>query len=100
MRRRLYRHLNRPLAAAVAVSAALLIPLAMVGGPAFGGGMVASSAQYQYKVVVCHPTGAKKHPFRTIRVARKAVHAAIKGGGHLGPCTGTEKPKPKKHPKP
>jgi hypothetical protein len=98
--RKLYRRLNRNLAATVAVSAALLLPLAVFGGPAIAGSTSASSAQYQYKVVVCHPTGSKKHPFRTIRVARKAVAAAIKGGGHLGPCTGNEKPKPKHHGKP
>ncbi len=39
---------------------------------------------------VCHLTGSKKHPAVTITVAQNAVAAVIKGGGHLGPCTGTE----------
>ena len=94
-----YGSKNRSLVAALVVSAALLIPLAVFGGPALARSTSGSGVQYQYKVVVCHPTGSKRHPFRTIRVARKAVHAAIKGGGHVGCCTGNEKPKPK-HRKP
>jgi len=39
---------------------------------------------------VCHLTGSKKHPAVTITVSQNAVAAVIKGGGHLGPCTGTE----------
>jgi hypothetical protein len=82
--------LSRKLIAAVATSVALLAPLAVFGGSALAGGTSVSSAQYQYRVTVCHLTGSKKHPFRTIKVASSAVHAAIKGGGHVGPCTGTE----------
>jgi hypothetical protein len=33
------------------------------------------------------------HPAVTITVAQSAVAAVLKGGGHLGPCTGSEKPR-------
>jgi hypothetical protein len=79
--------------AAAAVTAALLVPLAVFGAPALATPQHAASAQYQYKVTVCHLTGSKKHPAVTISVAASAVAAVLKGGGHLGPCTGTEKPK-------
>jgi hypothetical protein len=96
-RRKPTRQAIRSVVAVLAVSAGLLVPLAVFGGPALANGISGATAayQYQYKVVVCHPTGSKKHPFRTIRVAPKAVAAAIKGGGHRGACLGNEKPKPK-----
>jgi hypothetical protein len=89
--------------AGVAVTAALLVPLSVFGGPAFAGSGSAAgqygsgSSQYQYKVTICHLTGSKKHPARTITVSSKAVAAHLRHGDHLGRCTGTEKPKPKKH---
>jgi hypothetical protein len=87
---RYFKHVNRKLVAGLATSAALLIPLAMFGGPALAGGTSVSAAQYQYRVVVCHLTGSKKHPFKTITVASSAVAATTKGGGHVGACTGSE----------
>ncbi len=89
--------------AGVAVTAALLVPLSIFGGPAFAGSGSAAdqygsgSSQYQYKVTICHLTGSKKHPAHTIRVSSKAVAAHLRHGDHLGACTGTETPKPKKH---
>jgi hypothetical protein len=92
--------------AGVAVTAALLVPLSIFGGPALAGsGAVAASqyeygsgsSQYQYRVTICHLTGSKKHPARTITVSSKALAAHLRHGDHLGPCTGAEKPKPKKH---
>jgi hypothetical protein len=87
---------------AVAVSATLLVPLAVFGGPALARSTAAASqyghsasAQYQYRVQVCHATGSKKHPFVTITVDSHAVAAVTKHGGHVGPCTGTETPRPK-----
>jgi hypothetical protein len=88
--------LNRKFVGAIAASATLLVPLGVFGGPALAGGSSAASAQYQYRVTVCHLTGSKKHPYRTIKVAPKAVNAATKHGGHLGACTGTETRKAKK----
>jgi hypothetical protein len=89
--------------AGVAVTAALLVPLSIFGGPAFAGSASSQyeygsgSSQYQYRVTICHLTGSKKHPARTITVSSKAVAAHLRHGDHLGRCDGTEKPKPKKH---
>jgi hypothetical protein len=94
---RVLEHVNRKLVAAIATSAVLLIPLALFGGPALAGGTSVSAAQYQYRVVVCHLTGSKKHPFKTISVAASAVAAVTKAGGHVGACTGTETRRTKGH---
>jgi len=89
--------------AGVAVTAALLVPLSIFGGPAFAGSGSAAgqygsgSSQYQYKVTICHLTGSKKHPAHTIRVSSKAVAAHLRHGDHVGAGTGTETRKPKKH---
>ena len=89
--------------AGIAVTAALLVPLAIFGAPelarsgAAAGEYGSGSSQYQYRVTICHLTGSKKHPAHTITVSSKAVAAHLRHGDHLGPCTGTEKPKPKKH---
>ena len=84
---------------AFAVTAALLVPLAVFGGPALARSTSAasqyqysSSAQYQYgaKVTICHRTGSKKHSGHTITVSSAAVQAHLKHGDHLGACTGSE----------
>jgi hypothetical protein len=51
--------------------------------------------EYQYgqqKVVICHHTHSKKHPFVTIRVGAPAVAAHLKhhNGDHVGACTAAE----------
>jgi hypothetical protein len=92
------------LAAAAAVTGALLVPLATFGAPALARSGAAASeyqyggsgSEYQYRVTICHLTGSKKHPAHTITVSAAAVPAHLKHGDHLGPCTGTEKPRPKK----
>jgi hypothetical protein len=87
--------------AGIAVTAGLMIPLAIVGAPALAGSNSAAdeygsgSSQYQYRVTICHFTGSKKHPTRTITVSSKSVPAHVRHGDHLGACTGTEKPTPK-----
>jgi hypothetical protein len=92
------------LTGAVAVSAALLVPLAVFGAPALArsgsaaSGQGSGSAQYQYRVTICHLTRSKKHPAHTITVSSAAVAAHLRHGDHLGPCTGTETPRAK-HPK-
>jgi hypothetical protein len=93
---------------AVAVSAALLVPLAVFGAPALArSGAAASqyghgsgSAQYQYRVTICHVTGSKKHPAHTITVSAAAVCAHLRHGDHLGACTGAETRKAHHHGKP
>jgi hypothetical protein len=87
------KRLDARLLAGSAVTVALLVPLAVLGGPAFARSASAehsSSAQYQYRVVICHVTGSKKHPAHTITVSSAAVRAHLRHGDHLGACTGTE----------
>jgi hypothetical protein len=103
------RNVNRfkaRMLAGIAVTAALLVPLAIFGAPALAGSGAAASeyqyggsgsAQYQYRVTICHLTGSKKHPAHTIVVSSASVAAHLRHGDHLGPCTGTEKARAKKH---
>lgn len=88
------------IAAGAAVTAALLVPLAVFGGPALARSAASADeyggAQYQYKVTICHMTGSKKHPAHTISVAASAVPAHLRHGDHLGPCLANE-PGRKKH---
>jgi hypothetical protein len=87
--------------AGIAVTAGLMVPLAVVGAPALAGSGSAAgeygsgSSQYQYRTTICHLTGSKKHPARTITVSSSAVAGHVRHGDHLGACTGTEKSKPK-----
>src|SRR5436305_2203943 len=95
------KRLDARLLAGSAVTVALLVPLAVFGGPAFArsaSGHQSGSAQYQYRVTICHITGSKKHPAHTITVSSAAVAAHLRHGDHLGACTGTETPR--KHGKP
>jgi hypothetical protein len=93
------------LLAAVTVTAALFVPLAVFGGSALARSAASasqyqyagSSGQYQYRVQVCHRTHSKKHPFRTITVSVRAVKAHLRHGDHVGACTGTEQVAPKQH---
>ena len=74
---------HRRTAAALAVSAAFLVPLALFGAPALAGSTnAASSSQYQYKVAVCHKTHAHaaSHQWVKISVGAPAVKAHLKHG--------------------
>ena len=75
-----------------AVTAALLVPVAVFGGSALAHAAATgpSAAQYQYRVQICHLTGSKKHPFHTITVSSAAVAAHVRHGDHVGACTGSE----------
>jgi len=87
------KRLDARLLAGSAVTVALLVPLAVFGGPAFArsaSGEHSGSAQYQYRVTICHITHSKKHPAHTITVSSAAVAAHLRHGDHLGACTGTE----------
>src|SRR5260221_12985894 len=81
------------LLAGLAVTAGLLVPLALLGGPAFARSTAAASeyeysgsAQYQYRVQICHLTGSKKHPAHTITVSSAAVAAHLCPRDHPRPC--------------
>ena len=95
--RALFDRASGKLLAAAAVSAVLFVPLAVFGGPALARSASAASeyqysgsAQYQYRVQICHLTGSKKHPAHTITVSSAAVAAHLRHGDHLGACTGSE----------
>ena len=67
---------NSRLIAALAVTAALFVPLAIFGAPALARSASAASqyqysgsSQYQYKVAVCHHTHSASHPWVQINVA-------------------------------
>lgn len=96
------KRMTTKLLSAVALTAALLVPLAVFGGPALARSTAAASeyqysgsSQYQYRVVICHLTGSRQHPAHTITVSSASVAAHLRHGDHLGPCTGSETPKPK-----
>ena len=60
--------------------------MASVGAAISPAGVPAAASQYEKKVTICHRTGSKKNPFRTIRVSRNAVKAHLGHGDALGPC--------------
>ena len=90
MDRNLFHGMNRRAMGAAAATAALLVPLGVFGAPALAGSSGASSAQYQYKVTICHHTHSKKHPMHTITVSSAAVAKhMLKHGDTLGACPST-----------
>jgi hypothetical protein len=66
---------RRKVLLAVAVTWALLVPLAVFGAPALATSQQSGSAQYQYKVTLCHHTHSAKHPWVKITVSSAAVAA-------------------------
>jgi hypothetical protein len=47
----------------------------------------AAAKQYEpKKVTICHRTGSKKNPWRTIRVSQNALKAHLKHGDVVGAC--------------
>src|SRR4051794_32802419 len=71
-------------ALAVALSAALFIPLAVFAGSGFARGS-ASAAQYQYKITICHHAG-HRGKMVTIKVSANAWKAHRKHGDAMGAC--------------
>jgi hypothetical protein len=51
----------------------------------------AASEQHPKKVTICHKTGSKKKPFRTIRVSLNAVKAHLRHGDSVRSCSASEK---------
>jgi hypothetical protein len=83
---------GRP-AALAAVTAAVLVPLGVFGGPALAKSASSASqyeysgsSQYQYKVALCHRTHSKKHPWHVINVSSSAAKAHMRHGDTLAPC--------------
>jgi hypothetical protein len=71
----------RRLAFTLAVSVALLVPLAIFGGSGFAKGFSSAAAQYQYgKVTVCHKTHSAKNPNVTITIGAPAAAKMIAAG--------------------
>jgi hypothetical protein len=99
-----FSRFNRRVWAAVAVSAAFLVPLGVFGAPALARSASAASeyeysgsSQYQYKVTICHKTHSKKHPFHQITVGSHAAKAHLRHGDTLGPCPTVAPATPKQH---
>jgi hypothetical protein len=57
-----------------------------VAGAVSPAGEAAAAKQYADKVTICHRTGSKKNPFRTITVSRNALKAHLKHGDSIGAC--------------
>ena len=79
------RRLSRAVLAG-GLAAVVFAALASVGAAVSPSGVPAATAQYQEKVTICHKTGSKKNPFRTIRVAKSAVKAHLLHGDVEGTC--------------
>jgi uncharacterized membrane protein YgcG len=104
MEKQRFSRFNNRVWAAVAVSAALFVPLGVFGAPALARSASAASeyqysgsSQYQYKVTICHKTHSKKHPFHQISVSVNAAKAHLRHGDTLGLCPTVAPPAPKKH---
>jgi hypothetical protein len=69
------------------VAAFAVAGLGSVGAAVSPASAPASASQYEKKVTICHRTGSKKNPFRTIRVSRNAVPAHLRHGDAVGPCS-------------
>jgi len=79
---------DRRLVGAAVVSGLLFVPLGVFGSSALARTAThgPSAAQYQYKVLVCHHTGSKKHPWHTISISNRALPAHLRRDDTLGPC--------------
>ena len=92
------------LLAGTVVTAALLVPLAVFGGPAIaqtaaavghqygsscgqygssGGQYGSSCSQYRYRVVLCHRTHSRKHPWVLIVIDSHGLKGHLKHGDRL-----------------
>ena len=87
----------------LAVTAMLIVPLLIFGGPAFARSGDAASSQYeyssstQYKLTICHRTHSKKHPWVQITISSKAWPAHQRHGDTTPPCAATSSAKTSEH---
>jgi hypothetical protein len=73
---------------ATGVAALAFAAVASVGGAVSPSGTPAVAAAYPpNKIEICHRTGSKKNPFRTIVVSKNAVPAHLRHGDKIGPCS-------------
>lgn len=86
MRALMARRLSRT-GVAVGVGALAFATLVSVSAAVSPSTTPAVSAQYQEKVIICHVTGSKTNPLRTIRVAKSAVKAHLRHGDRVGSCS-------------
>jgi hypothetical protein len=86
MRKRRFRRTFR-VALAGGTCALAFAALASVGAAVSPSGSAAASKQYDKKVTICHKTGSKTNPFRTIRVSQNAVKAHLRHGDAVGACS-------------
>jgi hypothetical protein len=74
-------------AAVLGGAAALaLTVLASVGAAVSPSSSPAAASQYEKKEFICHRTGSKKNPYRTIRVSGRAVETHLRHGDGFGRC--------------
>lgn len=84
-------------AVAVGIAALAVGALTSVGTAVSPSGTSASAAQYPpQKVMLCHHTSSKKHPFVTISVSQRAVPAHLRHGDTVGSCPTTSAAKKSK----
>ncbi len=98
MKKRWTSRFNHRAWAIAAVTAAFLVPLLVIGAPALAktaaavsqyGHKHSGSAQYEYKITICHREHSKRHPFHEIRVDQHAAKAHLRHGDTLGNCPAT-----------
>jgi hypothetical protein len=84
------KHASR-LRFAIAATLAGVLGAAVVGLGYAAAGPSASAQEYQYgqKVTICHHTGSRSNPHRTITVSRNALPAHTRHGDTVGPCPST-----------
>lgn len=89
--RRVHR-VNWKATTVLALTAVLIVPLLVFGGPAFARSGDAASSQYeypsadQYKVTICHHTHSRKHPWVQITIDQSALQAHLQHGDTVPPC--------------
>lgn len=100
MMKRLLRDTDGRILAGLAVTLALLLPLAVFGAPALAQTAASvseyghhhsgsaehqdsSAAEYQYSIRVCHYTRSKKHPWHIIQISSRAWPAHERRGDVL-----------------